>query len=114
MFNVFKTIRRAVQGSIPYGETSDGIRSLQLAIREMGGDPGPIDGIYGLMTEDGLESIFPGVLAPEAPDLDDSDEVDDARIIRYDQPGGLDLRAKRHGGPVPPRSNGRDRYPGRS
>lgn len=106
---LFKTLLRAIRGQIPYGETSEGIRDLQKVIQSLGGDPGPIDGIYGLMTEDGLEELFPGVTPPEPPELD-MDEVDDARIVRFDQPGGLDLRSTRHGGPVPPRSNGRDRY----
>lgn len=106
---VMSTVLRAVRGQIPYGEVSEEVRDLQKAIVALGGNPGPIDGIFGLLTEGGLEELFPGIVAPEIPDLDSS-EITDPRIVRYDQPGGLDLRSTRHGGPVPPRSNGRDRY----
>jgi hypothetical protein len=99
---------RASSGLTKYGESGDHIRTLQAALVKMGQDPGPVDGIYGLMTETAVHKAFPA--ASQKQESLQSDEAKTSEWIRFDSAGGLDLRSVHHGGPVRPRSNGRDRY----
>lgn len=102
-------LREGRAGRLPYGIRGDDIRDLQKMLIALGADPGPVDGVYGLMTEDAILSLFRGAVSPGVEsDTDVGGELEG--WIRFDAKNGLDLRAKRHGGPVPPRSNGRDRY----
>ena len=98
---------QASQGRIKYGERGGHIRMLQVALKHLGYDPGPIDGVYGLMTENAVHEAFPGS-SPEQ--LDAGSDAETSEWVRFDAPGGMDLRSVAHGGPVKPRPNGRDRY----
>lgn len=99
-------VLRGHHDEIPYGERGDHIRALQSALKARGFDPQGIDGVFGLHTEDALQAALAEQTQPE---LSEPDLTDHA-VVRYDAPGGLDLRSTRHGGSVTPRPNGKDRY----
>jgi len=82
---------------------------MQRALLNRGFDPRGIDGIYGLHTETALKEA----LASPRPDVLDvlpTPSGSPLKVVRYDEAGGLDLRSIRHGGPVQPRPDGKDRY----
>lgn len=86
--DAFRVIARMCEDGLP--ESRHAIDLAQRALLAAGYDPGPIDGVIGPRTRAAYARARADHMAHGA-----------MRVVRYDEPGGIDLRVEADGGPWP-------------